>query len=184
MSRPLIEQQTNEGWTVTIAGIGQTKGMMPESTNIEEYKYIAYVPLRDIPNSNTAQAKYFEHTQNPSKNGLTLEFIYGRPMLFIQIYFISIIFMFLITYLSYPLSNKGDIKQYFLTIGSIWAGQEGVSFLQGHRPLSLTLYDYTIVFILTCVVIIYRKPLFLKLKSLIPKRRIIKNNKKLKIAGN
>ena len=64
-----------------------------------------------------------------------------------MVFFVSILIMLGVTYYSYPLNKKEKINKYLLTIVSIWAGQEGVSFLQGHRPLNLTLFDLTIVII-------------------------------------
>lgn len=160
ISRPCIEQRKKEDILLTVAGICQ-RDKIPESKSIEEYKYKTFIPLEEIPNS--AQGKYFQHTQNPNKNYLEIKYSYGRPFLFKLIFFISLGFMFLVTYLSYPLS-KEKISNYLVTIGSIWAAQESVSLLQGHRPLELTLYDYTIVVILI--------PLFLHLTSLAPRFRV------------
>lgn len=166
ISRPCVEQWKKEEILLTMAGICQRK-KLPESKSIEEYKYKAFIPLEEIPNS--AQREYLQHTQNPNKNYLLIKYSYGRPFLFKLIFFISIGFMFLVTYLSNPLKGKEKIKSYLLTMGSIWSVQEGISFLQGHRPLELTLYDYTILIILI--------PLFLHLKSLAPPFKVLIQNK-------
>lgn len=181
ISSPFIGFYKDERISFTVAGILNRKQIL-ESKSIEEYKFRAYIPEINV--LNRAQVdKKFGQAQDPNINFLLVKYTYGRPTFFMLIFFISIVFMFLVTYLSHPLSNKSksEIKQYSLTIGSIWAGQEGVSFLQGHRPLSITLYDFTIVFNLICVIIIYRYPLVLILKSLInSKQNHAKENNKQK----
>lgn len=144
------------------AGHKIPKSGLLKSKSIEEYKYTAYVPEMYIPDN--SQSKFF-----PQEPFAKINFTYGRPDLFKLIFFISLGFMFLVTYLLNPLKDKEQIKSYLLTMGSIWSVQEGVSFLQGHRPLELTLYDYTILIILI--------PLFLHLKSLAPPFKVLIQNK-------
>lgn len=133
----IVGQEEVEGIKFTLAGICENKILASKS--IEEYKYTVYVLKMHLQNS--SQSKYFQL----SKSYAIVNFIYGRPNLFNNIFFISLFFIFLVTCLSYPLKDKEKIKNYLLQIGSVWTAQEGVSFLQGHRPLELTLYDLTII---------------------------------------
>lgn len=185
ISSPFIGLYKDEKISFTVAGILNRKQIL-ESKSIEEYKFRAYIPEINVLNRAQVNEKLGK-AQDPNINYLLVKYTYGRPTLFKLVFIISLVLMLLITYLMYSFKNKQEIIHYSLTIGSIWAGQEGVSFLQGHRPLSITLYDFTIVFTLICVIIIYRHPLFLILKSLITlkQNRAKENNKQKtkKIAG-
>lgn len=144
---PVIQQtEFKNGILMTFSGLYRQK-KMPESYIIEEYKYKTYIPLKKIPNLYQIN-KYPRQNQTSNKNYLKINYTYERPFLFKLIFGISIILMGLVTYLSIPLNSVKKKKNYLLTMVSIWAGQEGVSFLQGHRPLEITLYDFTIVIIL------------------------------------
>lgn len=116
---------------------------MPESYIIEEYKYKAYVPLKNLPNSILIN-KYTWDTQDINHKFLRIKYTYERPYLFKLIFLISISLMLLVYNFSIPLNTNTKRKTFLLTITSIWVGQEGVSFLQGHRPLDILLYDLTI----------------------------------------
>jgi hypothetical protein len=74
----------------------------------------------------------------------TVEFVYGRPQMYIILFFLSIMAMVIVIILSYPIDNKKKVLKACSYMGSIWIAQEGVIFLQGHRPLEFTLYDATI----------------------------------------
>ena len=169
MSSPFVAFYKDENISFNVAGILNRKKIL-KSKSIEEYKFRAYIPEINVLNRAQVNDKFAE-VQEPNINYLRVKYTYGRPTLFILVFVISLVLMLLITYLSYPLKNNQEIIKYSLTIGSIWVGQEGVSFLQGHRPLSITLYDYTIVFILICVIIIYRSPLLLNLKDFITSKK-------------
>ena len=112
----------------------------------EENKFVGHIPLIEIPTKSQIDNEHYS-VQSLNNSYLEIKFLYGRPDLFKMVFFVSILIMLGVTYYSYPLNKKEKINKYLLTIVSIWAGQEGVSFLQGHRPLNLTLFDLTIVII-------------------------------------
>lgn len=141
-------------YPIKVFGAGHKIPKISISKSIEEYKYTAYVSQMYIPD--ISQVNFF-----PNKPNAETSFTYGRPDLFKNIFKISLIFMILVTIFLYPLKDKEKMKNYLLSIGGIWAAQEGVVFLQGHRPLELTLYDFTIlppvIYLVICIAIYYFK---------------------------
>lgn len=135
------------------------------SKSNEENKFVGHIPLIEIPTKSQIDNK-LSSIQSQNNSFLEIKFSYGRPDLFKMVFIVSILIMLVVTYYSYPLNKKEKTNKYLLTIVSIWAGQEGVSFLQGHRPLNLTLFDLTIViifipFILNLIYLLSRKKSFI-----------------------
>ena len=116
------------------------------SKSNEENKFVVHIPLIEIPTKSQIDNEH-SSIQSQNNSDLEIKFSYVRPYLFKMVFIVSILIMLGVTYYSYPLNQKEKTNKYLLTIVSIWAGQEGVSFLQGHRPLNLTLFDLTIVII-------------------------------------
>lgn len=140
--QPIIETQKIGGEWITFTSEYRIE-KIPESYIIEDYQYKAYVPLKNIPNTILIK-KHNGNIKDITYKFLRMKYVYERPFLFKLIFGISISLMLLVYHFSIPLNTNTKRKTFLLTITSIWVGQEGVSFLQGHRPLDILFYDLTI----------------------------------------